>query len=224
MQGNPIKIIIADDHSLVRAGFRALLERIDIPLEVTEVSNGREVLAAIPEVQPQIVLMDISMPELNGLETTELIKKEYPDIQIIILSMHAEEGYVAKALNMGVNGYMLKDSGEDELHFALKSILQGETYLSPQITSQVVDKLRTKTSSTTDNTSIFEAANLSLRQREVLQLIAEGKTSKEIGQILGISSKTADAHRYQIMEKLNINDLPGLVRYAIQIGLIDATQ
>ncbi len=224
MQGNSIKIIIADDHSLVRAGFRALLERVDIPLEVTEVSNGREVLAAIPEIQPHIVLMDISMPELNGLETTELIKKEYPDIRIIILSMHAEEGYVAKALNMGVNGYMLKDSGEDELRFALKSILQGETYLSPQITSQVVDKLRTKTSSTPDNTSIFEVANLSLRQREVLQLIAEGKTSKEIGQILGISSKTADAHRYQIMEKLNITDLPGLVRYAIQIGLIDATQ
>lgn len=200
-----LKIMIADDHDLVRAGFRALLEKVGLVREISEAGNGLEAIQKAKLFQPDIILMDISMPELNGLETTEIIHKQFPEINIIILSMYAEEDYVHKALEVGSRGYLLKDASSEELEEAIQIVSKGNVYLCPRLG----ELTETKTNQ-----------DLTIRQREILQLIAEGKNAKEIGRILNISSKTVDAHRYNIMARLNINDLASLVRYAIRIGLI----
>lgn len=200
-----LKIMITDDHDLVRAGFRALLEKIDLAGEISEAGTGHEAIQKAKLFQPDIILMDISMPELNGLETTEIIHKQFPEINLIILSMYAEEDYVHKALEAGSRGYLLKDASLEELAEAIKTVSDGNIYLCPRLGELKETKIHQE---------------LTIRQREILQLIAEGKNSKEIGRILKISPKTVDAHRYNIMARLNINDLASLIRYAIRIGLI----
>ncbi len=219
---NPVRVLIADDHNLFRAGIRLLLEELPGIQVVAEARNGLEALDAVQSHSPDVVLMDIAMSGMNGLETTTRITKEYPTVRVIILSMHANEEYVWQALRAGAVGYLLKDAGTAELELAIKAVAQGETYLSPPISKQVIsDYIRRMGSEAEKNEAdLLPHKRLTLRQREILQLIAEGYTTQAIAQKLNISVKTVETHRTQLMERLDIHDVPGLVRYAIRIGLI----
>jgi DNA-binding NarL/FixJ family response regulator len=211
------RVLIAEDHALVRAGFRALLSSCPGIQVVAETGDGRQALRLAQEVQPDVILMDISMPVLNGLEATARLVSEYPEMRVIILSMHADEEYVLRALRAGASGYLLKDSDAAELELAITAVVRGETYLSPQVSKHVIaDYLRLVGSESDTHTQ------LTPRQREVLQLIAEGHTTKQIAQILSVSEKTAMTHRAQLMERLDIHDIAGLVRYAIRTGLVSS--
>ena len=210
-----IRVVLADDHNLVRAGIRVLLERIPEVQVVGEASDGREALALIAREKPDLALLDIGMPELNGLEAAARIAREAPRTRLVMLSMHASESYVAQALKLGVSGYVLKEACVEELPLLLRAIARGETYLSPAISKQVVETLRARLQD-----GQAPADLLSPRQREILQLIAEGKSTKEIAHKLGLSVKTVETHRMQLMDRLDIHDVPGLVRYAIRAGLV----
>ncbi len=215
----PIRILLADDHALVRAGLRSLLESLPEVEVVAEAGDGREALRLAATHHPHIALLDIAMPELNGLEAAALLAKEAPDTRVIILSMHTSEEYVVRALRAGVAGYLLKDSGLAELELAVKAVARGETYLSPPMSKHVVADYVRRIGG---EESLLE--QLTPRQREVLQLIAEGRTTKEIAQKLNLSVKTVETHRAQLMERLDIHDLAGLVRYAIRAGLVAPDQ
>lgn len=210
-----IRIVLADDHKLVRAGIRALLEQISGVKVVGEAGEGREILNTIQETKPNIALLDIGMSGLNGLDAAAQITKDYPDVRVIILSMHSTEEYVMQAMKIGVAGYLLKDSATEELEMAVRSVAIGEHYLSPSISKRVLTDYRDRLNREED-----ERAKLTTRQREILQLIAEGKSTREIAELLHISVKTIETHRSQLMDRLDIHDLAGLVRYAIRIGLI----
>jgi DNA-binding NarL/FixJ family response regulator len=214
---NTLRLLLADDHALVRAGIRSLLERISGVEVVGEASNGREAMELIRTESPDLVLLDIAMKELGGLETLPRITKNFPSVKVIILSAHANEEYVIRALRSGAAGYMLKDAASVELELAITAVSQGKTYLSPSISRTVIDSYLERVGS---QSSPLE--QLTPRQREILQLIGEGKNTKEIAHTLEISVKTVEAHRLQLMARLNIHDLPGLVRYAIRSGLVSA--
>lgn len=209
-----IRVLLADDHSLVRAGFRNMLENLDVVDVIAEADDGRQALALIEEHRPDVVLMDIAMPGLNGLEAATRVREAFPGVRVVILSMHANEEYILQALNVGAAGYLLKDADPAELELAVKAAARGDTYLSPQVSRQVADYVRR----TGGKSSLFE--RLTSRQREVLQLIAEGYTSREIAHQLDISVKTVETHRANLMERLDIRDIAGLVRYAIRTGLV----
>ena len=212
-----IRILLADDHTLVRAGVRALLEELRDVKVVAEAADGHEALAGTKAHQPHVVLMDVAMSGLNGLETTARLVKEFPDVRVIILSMHANEEYIWQALRAGASGYLLKSASTAELELALKAVREGETYLDPTIARRVIAAYA---SGAAQQKSPLE--QLSPRQREILQLIAEGRTTKEIAFLLNLSNKTVETHRSQLMERLNIHDVAGLVRYAIRQGLVSA--
>jgi len=218
-----IGIVIVEDHTIVRQGIKALVESIEGIKVLAETGDGREALDIISKSKPHVVLLDIAIPGLNGIEVASRIKKEYPHIKIIMLSMHANEEYVFQSLRMGVSGYLLKDSGVEELEMAIKSVVRNEIYLSPPVSKQVVmdyikrTEARVKEKKTDKN--VFEV--LTPRQREILQLIAEGYTTKEIAKKLNISVNTVDVHRTQIMEILDIHNVAGLVRYAVKARLVD---
>jgi DNA-binding NarL/FixJ family response regulator len=212
-----IRILLADDHNLVRAGLRALLEALPDVEVVAECADGREALAAIVDKRPDVAILDIAMPGLNGLEAASRVARDAPGTKVVIVSMHSGESYVAQALAAGVAGYILKDAFADELPVLLRSVTRGETYLSPAISKQVVEQLRQRLADTPAGAS---PDPLTGRQREILQLLAEGKSAKEIAHLLGLSVKTVETHRSQIMDRLDIRDLPGLVRYAIRTGLV----
>lgn len=210
-----LRILIADDHTLVRAGFRSLLEKLDGCEVVAETGDGREALRMVGQLQPDVVLMDVKMPGLNGLEATARISRDYPNVHVVMLSMYTNEEYVLQALRAGAVGYLLKDAATVELQLAIQAAARGEMYLSPSISKRVLQDYIQLVGS---GGGMLDA--LTGRQREVLQLIAEGRTMKEIAQILHISVKTAEAHRTQLMERLDIHDLTGLVRFAIRAGLV----
>jgi DNA-binding NarL/FixJ family response regulator len=221
MTSTPIRVLLADDHELVRAGFRALLDSLSEVEVVAEVEDGREALRLIAVHQPDVVLMDITMPGLNGLEATSRIVKEFPRTRVIILSMHTDEAHVLLALRKGAAGYLLKGARRAELELAVRSVARGEIYLSPAVSKHVVGTYVQRTADPSAEASPpHSSERLTPRQREILQLIAEGHTVKEIAHILGISVKTAETHRAQIMERLDIHDVAGLVRYAIRAGII----
>lgn len=207
-----MRILIADDHTLVRAGLTSLIARLPEMEVVAEAADGRQALRLVRDLQPDLVLMDIAMPGLNGLEAAERIHNIHPQTKIIILSMHASEEYVAQALKAGASGYLLKDAATAELEMALKSVSMGQFYLSPAISRQVVDNFLRGGPTGLDL--------LTPRQREILQLIAEGKGTREIADTLHLSVKTVETHRAQLMERLDIHDVVGLVRYAMKKGLI----
>lgn len=215
MQMKPIRILLADDHQLVRAGLRALLQSIPGVEVAAETGDGREALNLVKATQPDVVFMDIAMPELNGLEATSRLVKEFPKARVIILSMHANEEYVLQALKAGASGYLLKDAAARELELAIQSVARGEIYLSPTISKQVVEAYLQQTA-----TKKSPLEKLTPRQREILQLIAEGKNTKEIAFTLKVSVKTVESHRAQLMDRLKIYDIAGLVRYAMRTGLI----
>ncbi|MBE9108173.1 response regulator transcription factor [Nodosilinea sp. LEGE 07298] len=212
---SPIQLVIADNHTLVRAGFRSLVEDLDGVEVLGEAENGREALQLVETLKPQIVLMDIAMPEMNGLEATARIAREFPKVRVLILSMHANEEYVYQALRSGASGYLLKDSGTEELDLALRAIARGETYLCPAVSKYVISDYVRRLGQ--DQNPLDQ---ITPRQREILQLIAEGKSTKDIADMLYISTKTVETHRTQLMDRLDIHDIAGLVRYAIRTGLV----
>jgi DNA-binding NarL/FixJ family response regulator len=214
---NPIHVLLADDHVLVRAGIRALLEKIPNVEVVGEANTGREALELVRSKLPNLVLMDIAMTELGGLEALPRVTKDFPTVKVIILSAHANEEYVIRALREGASGYMLKDSATTELELAINSVIQGKIYLSPSISRTVIDDYLQRVGG-----PVSPLEQLTPRQREILQLLAEGESTKEIAYKLDISVKTVEAHRLQLMERLNIHDVPGLVRYAVRSGLVSA--
>ena len=212
------RVLLADDHTLVRAGIRALLERLPGVEVAGEASDGREVMDLLQTQRPDVVLMDISMPGLNGLQALARITRDFPHVRVIILSMHPNDEYVLQALKSGASGYLLKRAATAELAAALKSVVGGEIYLSREITGQFLKKfpLQQIARSTTP------LEQLTSRQREILQLLAEGQTTKAIASILKVSDKTVEYHRAKLMEALKIFDIPGLVRFAMRTGLISA--
>lgn len=215
----PIRIVLADDHALVRQGFRALLASIADFEVMGEAGNGREALHLIRTLAPQIVLMDVTMPELNGLDATARALREWPQLKVIIVSMHATEAYVIEALRAGAVGYLLKDADADELERAIRAVARGERYLAPSVSQHVIDRFLRADS----GVQAGGEPTLSARQREVLQLIAEGRNTREIAERLNLSVKTIETHRAQLMQRLEIFEIAGLTRYALRIGLIDAT-
>jgi DNA-binding NarL/FixJ family response regulator len=214
---NPIRILLADDHALVRAGIRTLLEKIPNVEVVGEASTGRQALEMLKTRLPNLVFMDIAMAELGGLEALPRITKDFPGVRVIILSAHANEEYVIRALRGGAAAYMLKDAATAELEFAITSVSEDKTYLSPSISRPVIDSYLKRVGG-----PLSPLEQLTPRQREILQLIAEGRNTKDIASELNISVKTIESHRLQLMERLNIHDIPGLVRYAIRSGLVSA--
>ena len=206
-------VLLADDHQLVRQGLRALLEAAGHTV-VGEAADGREALALVRELSPAVLVLDISMPLLNGLEVAREIARSAPRVRVVLLTMHDDCRYVADALEAGVRGYVLKYQAADDLVDAIREVMRGGTYMSPSIMTAVVDACLDRRNATRDP--------LTTREREVLQLVAEGKTTKLIARILGVSYKTAETHRSHIMRKLDIHETAGLVRYAIRRGMLQA--
>jgi DNA-binding NarL/FixJ family response regulator len=213
---DPIRVMLVEDHAVVRAGFHALLRSLPDVEVVGEASNGREALEMVPARRPDVLLTDISMPELSGLQLLERMARDWPKVRVILLSMHANEEYVLKAVRDGAAGYLPKDADPAELEIAIKAVARGETYLSPAVSKHVVTEYVHLASDRSR-----PPAQLTARQSEILQMIAEGQTTKEIARRLQISVKTVETHRTQLMERLDIHDIAGLVRYAIRTGLIN---
>jgi DNA-binding NarL/FixJ family response regulator len=209
------RVLLADDHALVRAGIRALLEKLTGIEVVAEAGDGRETLELIRKHSPNLVFLDIALPELNGLEALARATKEFPAVKMMILSMHANEEYVMQALRAGACGYLLKEAAVDELDLAFRTVNGGEIYLSPRISKHVIANYQERLGN--ERPLRYE---LTPRQREIVQLIAEAKSTKEIAFLLKVSARTVEAHRAQLMVRLGIHDVAGLVRYAIRVGLV----
>jgi len=212
-----IRIVLADDHALVRTGLRLLLETIPDVNVVGEASDGLEALKLIEKHRPDCVLMDLAMPGMGGVEAVARSRERFPNVPILVVSMYADEAYVHRALAAGAAGYLLKDSDKKELETAVRTVCKGEMYLTPAISKTLVAALARK-SPQSDAGSPLET--LTARQREVLRLVAEGNSTKQVAAVLGLSVKTVEAHRGAIMERLGIRDLAGLVRFAIRSGLV----
>ena len=210
-----IRILIADDHALVRAGIRALVEKIKGVTVVGEAGKGSEAVKLIHDLKPDLVLLDITMPDGSGFDVLHHLAKKHSGIRVIVLTVHEAGEYAIRALREGAVGFLPKSAASTELENAIQSVMRGEVYISPETSRKTLleyDKGRKKRD---------QLANLSPRQREVLRLIAEGRTTKQIAQMLEISVKTVETHRAQLMDRLGIHDVAGLVRYAIIVGLVD---
>jgi DNA-binding NarL/FixJ family response regulator len=212
---NPIRVLIADDHALVRAGIRALVEKIDDVVVVGEAGTGSEALELVRQLRPNLMLLDITMPDGGGFEVLDQIMKKHPEIRVIVLTVHEAGEYAIRALREGAAGFLPKSAASTELEQAIQTVVRGETYISPETSRKTLLEIGRGT------TKRDQLATLSPRQREVLRLIAEGRTTKQIAQVLEISVKTVETHRAQLMERLGIHDVAGLVRYAIIVGLIE---
>jgi len=211
------RVILADDHALVRAGLRALIESIEGVEVIGEAGDGREAVDLALRLHPDIAFLDIAMAGLNGLDAATRLKEEAPSTRVIILSMHSDDTYVRQALKAGVAGYLLKSASATELQTALDVVSRGDVYLSPSVSTRVARAFGNADAAVPSPLDL-----LTSRQREILQLIAEGRSTKEIAFTLNISAKTVETHRAQIMERLDVRDVPGLVRFAIRAGLITA--
>ena len=212
----PVRILIVDDHALLRAGLRSLLQGIPWVEVVGEASDGREALELVASLHPDLLLMDIAMPNMNGLMATERICSGFPDVRVIILSMHSAEEFVGQAVRAGAAGYLLKNAESMELELAIKVVAGGGSYLTPAVSQQVMSSYMQLVGGGLP----LPVKSVTPRQKEILQLIAEGNSTKQIAQSLKISVKTVETHRTQLMERLDIHDIPGLVRYAMRTGLI----
>ena len=208
-------VLLADDHQLVRAGLRSLLEKIPFVDRIVEAGDGQEAIEKIGKHRPDIAFIDVGMPRLNGLQVAARVHKEFPNTKVIILSMHANEEYVIEALRHKASGYLVKNAAVDELTRAIRVVMKGETYFSPQISKRAIEKYLADSAG-----GHGPLERLTARQREVLQLIAEGHNTKEIAYLMKVSVKTVEAHRTQVMHRLGIFDIPGLVRRAMRAGLV----
>lgn len=212
-----IRIVLADDHTVVRKGLRLLLESVPEFHVVADASNGREAVAFAEESQPNVVVMDVAMPLLNGIEAARQITAKFPQTAVVFLSMHADEGYVLKALKAGARAYLLKDSAEADLIAAVRAVSEGKAYFSPAISKMLVeDYMRQMQARAVEDS--YEL--LTTREREVLQLLAEGKNNKEAAQLLNLSLYTVETHRANIFQKLNLHSGAELILYAIRKGVI----
>ena len=207
----PVRVLLADDHALVREGIKATLEASGLSV-IGEASDGRDAVRLARELQPDVAVFDIGMPGLNGVDAARVALKESPRLKIVLLTVHTEDAYVAEAIRAGVGGYVLKKQATADLVRAIQEVSEGNTYLSPGVSRAVVDAVRSG--------SQLPADPLTNREREILQLIAEGKTTKQVASVLGISVKTVETHRSHIMDKLQIRDTAGLIRYALRRGLV----
>jgi DNA-binding NarL/FixJ family response regulator len=209
-------IVVVDDHQLFREGIRRLLETREDFRVVGEASDGEQAVALVAEKEPDVALMDIWMPRLSGIDATRRIGKRGLATRVLVLSMHESRSYVEEVLRAGAAGYIVKNAAPEDLLNAVDAVRSGASYLSPTITQQVVDAIVRPSDAAPQGT-----AALTDREREVLQLIAEGLSSKEIAELLGVSLKTVDSHRSNLMEKLDIHKVSGLVRFAIRVGLVE---
>lgn len=208
-----IRVLLADDHAVVRQGFRLILSsQPDIEV-LAEAGNGREAVELATRLKPDVAVVDVSMPELNGIEATRRIVESSPHTRVLALSMHKDAVYVREILRAGARGYLLKDAVDTEFLTAIRAIARGDGYLSPAVSGAVLDDYRRNVSDPLDL--------LTSREREVLQMIAEGKTNKEIANLLSLSVYTVDAHRGRLMEKLNVHSVTELVRFAVRKGIVD---
>ena len=212
-------ILFVDDHTLLRQGIISLVQNFDFidASQIQQAANGLEAVNSVKRSQPDLVVMDVSMPEMNGLEAAQLIKNQYPEVKVLMLSHYNNELYVLRALKAGADGYMLKDAAVEELQQGLRTLLDDKMYISPDIDQNIIAKL-----SSNENGELDALDILTNRQRNILQLIAEGHSTRDIAEKLFLSVKTIEAHRANIMDRLNIRDVPGLVRFAIRVGLIQA--
>ena len=212
-------ILFVDDHTLLRQGLVSLTQHFSFidKNQIHQAANGLEAVSFVKRTQPDLIVMDVSMPEMNGLEATEAIKNQFPEIKVLMLSHYNNEPYVIRALKVGADGYMLKDVAVEELQDGLKEILADRMYISPDIDQTIVSRLESSADGKVDALDI-----LTSRQRTILQMIAEGHSTKDIADKLFLSVKTIEAHRANVMDRLNIRDVPGLVRFAIRVGLIQA--
>ena len=209
-----IRVLLAEDHHLVRAGLRALLDPVPDIEVVGEAGDGREALALLKNKPADVAILDISMPGMNGLEAAVRMADDAPTTKVVILTMHSNEEYVLRALRAGVAGFLLKDAGTAELEGAIRAVVRGETYLSPGVSKKVVEGYLGRSG------NVHPLDSLTPRQREVLQLIAEGYSTKQIAGLLGVGVKTIETHRTQLMDRLGIHEIAGLVRYAVRVGLV----
>jgi len=212
-----IRIMLVDDHTLVRHGVKALLESQEGFDVVGEAENGREAVIKVRELIPDVVIMDIAMPVLNGIEATRQIKKEFPAVRVIALSMYTDDDYIYKVLKAGASGYVVKSAPAPELFAAVRSASAGNPFFSPVISRKMMENYL-KDDSAKEQSRGQE--NLTSREREVLQLVAEGNTNNEVAQSLEISVKTVETHRAHIMSKLGLRDVGGLIRYAVKHGMV----
>lgn len=212
-----VRIVLADDHTVMRSGLKLLLEREPDFSVVGEAQNGKEAVQVVGEKLPDVVVMDIAMPNLNGIEATGRIVGAHPKTAVIILSMHSDEGYVLRALKAGARGYLLKDSAESDLIAAVRKVSEGRAFFSPAISNLLVEDYvrEIRNRGAEDSYELLTA-----RERELLQLLAEGKTTKEIASYLQLSPYTVDTHRSNLMRKLNVNSLAELILYAVRKGVI----
>jgi len=212
-----IRILLADDHIIIRSGLRLLLEQQTDFKVVGEASNGREAIKLVSELHPEVAILDIGMPELNGIEATRQILVENPLTQVVILSMHSDEGYVLRALRAGARAYILKNSAEMDLIRAVRTVAEGKSFFSPVISKMLLeDYVRQVQDKGVEDS--YEL--LTPREREVLQLLAEGRTNKEVANVLNLSLYTVETHRGNILQKLNLHGVPDLILYAVRKGII----
>jgi DNA-binding NarL/FixJ family response regulator len=220
MKQKRITVLLAEDHQIVREGFRALLEHERDIEVVGEAATGRQAVQLTSKLRPAVVVMDIAMPMLNGLEATRQIRKEFPGTRVLILSAHSDDAYVEQVAELGAAGFLLKQTSSENLAVAIREIKKGNTFFSPAV-SKRVDQRNQKSLDRGGNFK-QKANRLSSREVEVLQLIAEGKPNKQVAAELGVSFKTVDKHRQHLMSKLDIHDVAGLTRYAIAEGIIES--
>jgi DNA-binding NarL/FixJ family response regulator len=215
-----IRILIADDHSVVRRGLRALLEESPEFTVVAECADGEQVLHMVAMHKPDVVTLDLSMPKINGIEATRMLKRQHPEVRVLMLTMHESEDYVYQAIRAGADGYVLKDADKKELWMAVRSLTDGGRFFSPGVSNLIVSKF---TDRLRDDRVASPGGTRSLtpRENEVLRRIAQGKTSRAIAAELLLSIRTVNTHRANLMQKLDIHEKAGLVRYAIQNGIVD---
>ena len=214
---NTVRILIAEDHTIVRKGLCSILKNekdIDV---IGEAENGKEAIKKVEELTPDVVVMDISMPLLNGLEATRQIKRRFPEVKVLILTVHSNEEYISEILKAGASGYLVKKAAPEELVAAIHAVAQGNSFLSPSISKSVIKKFLQVAGA---EAGLEKSSLLTEREREVLQLIAEGHPTRKIAEMLFISVKTVEAHRSHIMEKLDLHNIADLTRYAVRTGII----
>jgi len=212
------KILIADDHTIFRQGLKMLLEQEDDMEVVGEAGNGLEALDLAKKLKPEVLLLDIAMPEMDGVQVAQKLKKILPEIKVIVLTTHAEDQFIFEFLKLGVSGYVLKDSASQELIYSIRKSKDGMAFIDPSISKKVMEKFTQVTGGKKD---FIDYGKLSDREKEVLQIVAEGNSNKEVAEKLYISPKTVENHKANIMKKLNIHDRVGLTKFALRLGLID---